>query len=466
MFHRPADPHFEGAERVVRRLQQAGHQAVLAGGCVRDLLLGRAPQDYDVATSARPAEVEALFEESETVGRRFGVCQVHLDGRVYEVATFRREWGYSDGRHPDGVEFCDGEEDARRRDFTVNAMFYDPVRQELTDYVGGLADLRGGLIRAVGDPEARFREDHLRLLRAVRFAVRMGFAIEADTRSAIERMAALSVQVSAERLREELRLILTGPRPADALRLMDRLGMLRHVFPELEAAKGCEQPPNYHPEGDVFVHSLLALEKLPAGADFELALGTLFHDIGKPQAVRNAQDGWAFPNHWEIGARIAEGVCRRLKLSNQETERVGWLVRRHMYFMDAPRMKDSTLKKLFAEPGFEQLAELHRADALASWGNLDNYHYVLERRRTMPPEVVEPPRLVTGDDLKTMGYSPGPLFRRVLETVRDAQLDGEVMTREQALELLQRTATALTTEGTGNTENGCRTRQKGTEPKT
>ena len=230
--------------------------------------------------------------------------------------------------------------------------------------------------------------------------------------------------------------------------------MLRHVFPELEAAKGCQQPPNYHPEGDVFVHSLLALEKLPPDADFELALAALFHDVGKPEAARNAEDAMLFPNHWDIGARLAEGVCRRLKLSRHETERVCWLVRRHMYFMDAPRMKESTLKRLFAEPGFEQLAELHRADALASWGNLDNYDYVLERRRTMPPEVVQPPRLVTGDDLKEMGYAPGPLFADVLEAVRDAQLEGEVTSREEALELARRRARALTTEGTESTENG------------
>ncbi len=451
MLQHPTDPRFQGAERVVRRLQSAGHRALLAGGCVRDLLRGDRPQDYDVATGARPAEVEALFEQSETVGRRFGVCQVHLDGHVYEVATFRREWGYSDGRHPDGVEFCDAEEDARRRDFTVNAMFYDPITQELTDYVGGRADLDAGLLRAVGEPELRLREDHLRLVRAVRFAVRLGFEIEPATRAAIEELAPLTVEVSAERLREELRLILTGPRPADALRLMDSLGMLRHVFPELEEAKGCEQPPNYHPEGDVFVHSLLALEKLPEGADFELALAALFHDIGKPAAARNATENTVFPEHWDIGALIAEGVCRRLKLSNHETERVCWLVRRHMYFMDAPRMRESTLKRLFAEPGFEQLAELHRADALASWGNLDNYSYVMERRRTMPPEVARPPRLVTGDDLLAMGYPPGPLFSQVLEAVREAQLEGEVTERGEALALARQRAKTLTAE---NAENG------------
>jgi putative nucleotidyltransferase with HDIG domain len=349
------------------------------------------------------------------------------------------------------VAFCDAEEDACRRDFTVNAMFYDPLTEELADYVGGRADLRDGLIRAVGQPEERFREDHLRLVRAVRFAVRLGFRIESATRRAIERLAPLAVQVSAERLREELRLILTGPRPADALRLMDSLGMLEHVFPELVAAKGCQQPANYHPEGDVFVHSLLTLEKLSPGSGFELALAALLHDIGKPQAARRAEDAMLFPDHWDIGAGIAEAVCRRLRLSNQQTERICWLVRRHMYFMDARRMRESTLKRLFAEPGFDQLAELHRADALASWDNLENYHYVLERRRTMPPEVARPPRLITGDDLIAMGYKPGPLFRQVLEAVQDAQLDGEIATREEALALAQRTAEGLRHNDTTST---------------
>jgi len=454
MIGKPTDTAYLGAERLVRRLQESGHRALLAGGCVRDLLRGEQPGDYDIATSARPPEVEALFEESETVGRQFGVCQVHLDGYVYEVATFRREWGYSDGRHPDGVAFCDAEEDARRRDFTVNALFYDPVAEELLDYVGGRQDLRSEVLRAVGDPRDRFREDHLRLLRAVRFAVRLGLQIEPATRRAMEELAPLSVEVSAERLQQELRLILTGPHPADALRLMDRLGMLRYVFPELEDAKGCEQPPNYHPEGDVFVHSILTVEKLRPGADFELVLAALLHDLGKPEASRRSDEPMRFPEHWDIGARIAEGVCRRLRLSRQETERVCWLVRRHMYFLSARQMRESTLKKLFAEPGFVQLAELHRADALASWGNLDDYEYVLERRRTMPPEVSAPPRLVTGDDLIEMGYRPGPLFAKVLDRVRDAQLDGAVSTRQEALALARREADALTAENAEDAENG------------
>jgi len=436
----PTDEDYRAARAVVERLHDAGHQALFAGGCVRDMLRGEEPGDYDIATDARPEQVEALFPGARTVGKQFGVCQVNLDGKVFEVATFRRDSAYSDGRHPDSITFCSAEEDALRRDFTVNAMFWDPISQRLFDYVGGRDDLERGLIRAVGEPQERFQEDHLRLIRAVRFAARLGFRIEERTRQAIRCLAHLCVRVSAERLQEELRLILTDRDPANALRLMDELGMLQHIFPELAACKGCEQPPNYHPEGDVFVHSILSVEKLDPHPEFVTALATLLHDIGKPEAVRRAGEPMRFPNHCEIGAEMAERVCRRLRLSRHETERVTWLVRRHLYFKDARHMRESTLKKLFAEPGFDQLAQLYRADALGSWGNLDDYEYVMERRRSMPPRQVEPPRLVTGHDLMEMGYEPGPLFRRVLDAVRDAQLDGEVTTREEALALARRLA--------------------------
>jgi len=309
----------------------------------------------------------------------------------------------------------------------------------LLDYVGGQADLEKGLIRAVGDPEERLREDHLRLLRAVRFAARLGFAIEERTRRAAESLAPLCVQVSAERLQEELRIILTDREPAGALRLMDGLGMLTIVFPELADTKGCEQPENYHPEGDVFVHTILTVEKLGPHPDFGLALAALLHDIGKPAASRQAGPK-CFPEHCQIGRDMARAVCRRLRLSNEETERVCWLVERHLYFKDAPRMKESTLRKLFAEPGFEQLAEIHRADALASWGNLENYEYVMDRRRNMGPEEIEPPHLVTGHDLIEMGYAPGPLFGEVLDRVREAQLDGEVTTAHEARAMARRLA--------------------------
>lgn len=436
---KPLDQGYRGAERIVRRLRDAGHRALLAGGCVRDLLRGDVPQDYDVATSARPREVEELFTQTRSVGRQFGVCVVVLDGRAYEVAAFRADSAYSDGRHPDSVAFCDPEQDARRRDFTINGMFWDPVEDEVLDFVGGRADLERGVLRAIGDPADRFREDHLRLIRAVRFAARLGFAVEPATRAAIRELAPLLSKVSPERLQQELRIILTDRDPAGALRLMDDLRLLDVVFPELADARGCEQPENYHPEGDVFVHTILTVEKLGPRPDFQLALAALLHDVGKPEASRRAGPK-RFPEHTKIGGRMAWDICRRLRLPNAETERICWLVERHLYFRDAPGMRASTLKRVFAHPGFEQLAQLHRADALASWGNLDSYDYVMAKRREMSAEQLEPPPLVTGRDLIEMGYRPGPLFGRVLDAVRTAQLDGEVSTPHEARQLARRLA--------------------------
>lgn len=439
MIRKPSDEKYLGAEEIVRRLGAAGHEALLAGGCVRDLLRGEAPQDYDVATSASPDQVAKLFAETRAVGKQFGVCLVILGGHSYQVATFRTDLAYSDGRHPVKVAFSSPEEDAKRRDFTINGMFWDPSRDRVLDFVGGREDLERRLVRAIGDPASRFREDHLRLIRAVRFAARLGFAVEAETRRAIESLAALVVEVSAERLQEELRVILTDRDPAGALRLMDDLRMLTLVFPELADARGCEQPQNYHPEGDVFVHSILTVQKLGPHPDFVLALAALLHDIGKPEASRRAGPK-KFNEHSRFGRDIAYEVCRRLRLSNDETERICWLVGRHMYFKDARKMKESKLKKLFAEPGFEQLAALHRADALGSWGNLEDYEYVMERRRMMPVEEMKPPMLITGDDLIAIGYKPGPIFKKVLEAVREAQLDGDIATREEALGLAREIA--------------------------
>jgi poly(A) polymerase len=434
---RPVDQHYCGAERIVRRLREAGHQALLAGGCVRDLLRGETPKDYDVATDARPEQVEALFPGTRSVGRQFGVSIVVLDGRAYEVAAFRSESGYSDGRHPDGVTFCGPEEDAGRRDFTINGMFWDPVADEVLDFVGGRDDLEHGVLRAIGEPAERFREDHLRLIRAVRFAARLGFAIEPDTREAIRRMAALLAKVSPERVQQELRIILTDRDPAGALRLMDALGLLDVVFPEMADMRGCEQPENYHPEGDVFVHTILTVEKLGEFPLFELAMAALLHDVGKPEASRR-EGPKCFARHCQIGRELARKVCRRLRLSNAETDRICWLVDRHLYFRDAHKMRPSTIKRIIAHPGFEELAELHRADALASWGNLDAYEYMMARRREMSDEQVAPPPLVTGADLIAMGYEPGPAFGRALEAVRTAQLDGDVVTREEASALARR----------------------------
>jgi len=413
MIDKPKDESYAMAEQVLRRLRASGRRALFAGGCVRDLLMGCAPKDYDVATDATPEQVEDLFERTIQVGRRFGVTVVIQGGEAVEVATFRTESDYSDGRHPDAVDFCGPEQDALRRDFTINAMFWDPIEDRVLDYAGGLEDLKGSVLRAVGDAETRFREDHIRLIRAVRFAARLHFEIEEKTRRAIRRLAHLVMDVSAERLREELRIILTDDDPAAALRLMDELDMLGRIFPELEDARGCEQPENYHPEGDVFVHTILTVEKLGPRPDFELAMAALLHDVGKPQASRRA-GRYYFPDHERIGAEMARAICRRLRLSNQETMRIRWLVKRHMYFKDAQKMRGRTLKRLFAEPGFEQLAELHRADALASWGNLTDYEYVMAHYRDMPPEQIEPERLINGSDLIEMGYRPGPFIGEAL----------------------------------------------------
>jgi poly(A) polymerase len=439
MITRPTDERYRGAECIVRRLADAGHTALLAGGCVRDLLRGDRPQDYDVATDARPEQVEALFPGTKSVGRQFGVCLVSLDGTPYEVATFRADSAYSDGRHPDSVEFSDAREDALRRDFTVNGMFWDPISGEVLDYVSGREDLKNGVLRAIGDPEERFREDHLRLIRAVRFAARFGFEIEEGTRAALRELAPLTVVVSAERLQAELRVILTDRDPAGALRLMDDLGMFTVVVPELADARGCEQPENYHPEGDVFVHTILSVEKLGPHPDFVTAMAALLHDVGKPEASRRSEP-LRFPEHCEIGRDMAREICRRLRLPREEAERICWLVERHLYFKDAQKMRESTLKRLFAEPGFEQLAAVHRADALASWGDLTDYDYVMARRRAMPEEEADPEPLITGRDLIEMGYEPGPLFGRVLDKVRDAQLDGEITTPAEARAMARRLA--------------------------
>jgi len=439
MIRKPGTSHYRDAEAIVRRLQRAGHQALLAGGCVRDLLMGIEPKDYDAATSATPAEVQSLFPHTEPVGARFGVTLVISGGRSFEVATFRTERGYADGRHPDTIGFADVAQDALRRDFTINAIYWDPVSGALIDGVGGQEDLRNGILRTVGDPAQRFREDHLRILRAVRFAARFRFHIEPATRRALEALAPLAVEVSAERLQQELRIMFTDREPARALRLMDELGILCRVFPELEDAKGCEQPENYHPEGDVFVHSILTVEKLGPYPDFVLAMAALLHDIGKPESSRRSGPK-RFPEHERIGSEMAREVCRRLKVPRAEADRICWLVKRHMYLKDARKMKDSTLKKLFAEDGFQQLCDLYRADALASWGRLDELEYVLAKRAAMTDAEIDPAPLVDGHDLIRRGFKPGPAFGEVLRAVREMQLQGQLSSREEALAAAQRIA--------------------------
>jgi poly(A) polymerase len=448
------------ATEIVRALREQGHQAYFAGGCVRDLLLAREPADYDVATDATPKQVMRIFPETFAVGEQFGVVLVPLapskrflttdeihrssSGKTVEVATFRSDVRYSDGRHPDEVRFTkDPREDAQRRDFTINGMMLDPLLPDsapnrILDFVGGQADLKAEIIRAIGDPNRRFAEDKLRMLRAVRFAARFNFTIDAATMAAIQKLAPKIHQVSCERIREELTKMLTEGRASRAFELLDTTRLLREVLPEIAAMKGVEQPPQYHPEGDVFVHTLLLLDKLPAGASKTLAWGALLHDVGKPPTFRVAPDRIRFDGHVDVGVKMAAEILRRLRFSNDETEQILALVDNHMRFGVVQRMNQSTLRKFLRMPHFEEHLELHRLDCLSSHGLLDAYNYALEQLRSTPPEAMRPTPLITGRDLIEAGYEPGPRFKEILAAVEDGQLEGRLLSREAAMEFVRR----------------------------
>jgi putative nucleotidyltransferase with HDIG domain len=435
----------------IETLRQHGFQAYLVGGCVRDLLLGREPTDFDVATSATPTQVMETFPETYAVGAQFGVVLVPSPGGewadgeeetaksyVVEVATFRSDLGYSDGRHPDEVRFTqDPREDAARRDFTINGMMLDPVTGEVLDFVGGREDLEAKLIRAIGDPNRRFGEDKLRMLRAVRFAARFEYEIEADTLAAIQRLARDIQLVSRERVRDELTKMLTEGHARRAFLLLDQTGLLKEVLPEISVMKGVKQPPEFHPEGDVFVHTLLLLENLPLPCPPTLAWGALLHDVGKPATFRVAPDRIRFDGHVEVGFKIAEEICTRLRFSNHDTDQVLSLVDNHMSFGHVARMKESTLKKFMRLPDFDEHLALHRADSLASHGNLSTYDFLKKKLAEIPPENIRPSALMTGDDLIAAGYVPGPRFGEILEAVEDAQLEGRLLSREDALEFVR-----------------------------
>lgn len=429
------DARFRAAKEIVERLREEGFQAFLVGGCVRDLVMGREPKDYDVATDATPDQVLKIFPESLTVGAQFGVVVVPgAEGHV-EVATFRSDGRYADGRHPVEVRYSKTpQEDVRRRDFTINGLLFDPVKNKVLDYVGGQADLRARRIRTIGEPEARFREDHLRMLRAVRFAARFGFAIDPPTMAAIQRLAPLIGEVSHERVRDEILKILTEGRARRGFELLDESSLLAQVLPEVKAMQGVEQPPEFHPEGDVWVHTMMMLEGLRSPAT-TLALGVLLHDVGKPPTF-TIRERIRFDNHVEVGAKMAEEICRRLRLSAAETERVAELVRHHLRFKDFPRMRRSTQLRFLRMPGFEEHLELHRLDCLASHGDLANYELARKMLEETPPEEVKPAPLLRGGDLIALGYEPGPKFKEMLRAVEDAQLEGKLRTREDALRLL------------------------------
>ena len=428
----------ELANSICDVLQRKGHQALLVGGCVRDLLLGREPVDYDVTTDATPERVMELFPEAIAVGAQFGVVLVPRDGMKVEVATFRSDVGYSDGRHPDRVVYSKSpEEDVQRRDFTINGLLMRHDTGEILDFVGGQADLGAGMIRAIGESDRRFAEDKLRMMRAVRFAARFGFEVEHKTFTSIRRHAGAVTDVSAERIREELTKLLTEGAARQGFELLEKAWLLHVVLPEIAAMKGVPQPPQFHPEGDVWIHTLLMIEGLPAGASPTLAWGVLLHDVGKPPTFKPASqtgDRIRFDHHVDVGVRMAEAMCRRYRFSNEETEQIVALVDNHMRFKDVERMKKATLKRFVRLPHFEEHMELHRLDCMSSHRNLECYEQVQRFLAETPPEQVRPQRVLTGNDLSEMGYSPGPLFSQILRAIEDAQLEGQIATKQQAME--------------------------------
>jgi len=458
---------FDAASRIVAELHAAGYEAYLAGGCVRDLLLGCEPSDYDVATSATPNVVLEMFPRTFAVGAHFGVVLVATGGeeeaseniqsekvkgeKPTEVATFRSDGAYSDGRHPDAVRYTtSAEEDVKRRDFTINGLLLDveklraagglertALRAAVLDYVGGLADLDAGVIRAIGRAEERFEEDRLRMLRAVRFAARFGFELEAGTKTAIQKLAGRIAAVSRERVRDELTKMLTEGKARRAFELMDETRLLAEVLPEVARMKGVEQPPQFHPEGDVWVHTLGLLGQLEEGCPATLAWGALLHDVGKPPTFRRGPDRIRFDGHVDVGVAMGAEICRRFRFSNEETRQILALIENHMRFADAPKMKASTLKRFFRLEGFEEHLALHKMDCLAGPGNLDHWNFVRERWETMPEETVRPRPLITGRELIAAGYMPGARFKEMLRAVEDAQLEGAIATEEDAMRMVR-----------------------------
>ncbi|MGA2409959.1 MAG: CCA tRNA nucleotidyltransferase [Candidatus Binataceae bacterium] len=419
---------------VIEQLRRAGFTGYLAGGCVRDRILGVAAKDYDIATDARPEELQRLFEHTVAVGARFGVIMVILDGDQFEVATFRSDDVYIDGRRPSAIHFGTIEEDVQRRDFTIGGMYFDPVANRVIDLVGGLRDLRAGVIRAIGNPQERFREDHLRLLRAIRFAARFNFTIEPATWAAIQGEAASIANIAAERVGEEIVMIMTEGRAARGLDLLVDSGLAAAIMPEVLALKGCEQPANYHPEGDVYRHTRLMLSMLSRGCSETVAFGTLLHDIAKPRCRAVTPEGkTTYYGHTEQGAEMGADLMRRLRRSRFVQERVAYLVRYHLRLCMAPRMRPATLKRMLAEEGFGELLELARLDALGSNSYLGFYHFCRQARAGMTMAEMRPPRILGGDDLIKIGFKPGPAFKRILAEIEDLHLDGALATRDDAL---------------------------------
>jgi len=434
----------EKAISVIKRLREKGYEAYLAGGCVRDYLLRKTPQDYDIATEAKPEAIQEIFPKTIAVGTQFGVILVILDGDPFEVATFRHDGPYLDGRRPSHVRFATMQEDILRRDFTINGMMYDPIADQVIDLIGGREDLGRRLVRAIGDPRERFREDRLRMVRAVRFAASLGFTIEEGTFRAIQEQAPTITQISWERIGDEVTRILTEGEARRGFQLLDETRLLQVIFPEIEAMKGVDQSPDFHPEGDVFVHTLLTLGHLSQISNLEsqisesLAYGCLLHDIAKPACVKREGGRITFYGHSEKGAEMAVEILKRLKRSGAVWERVAYLVKHHLRHTQAPKMRLSTLKRFLGEGGIEELLELTRIDALSANGDLRYYHFCKQKMAELKHEEIHPEPLLRGKDLIAMGFSPGPLFHTILKEIEEAQLEGEIQTREQAVEWVTR----------------------------
>ena len=427
---------FDTAKSIVERLRASGHKAFFVGGCVRDTVMKIPPQEYDITTSASPEQIMAIFPRNVPVGANFGVVLVVEGEHKFEVATFRKDENYTDGRHPDRVIYSHDEgEDVTRRDFTINGMLYDPTSEEVIDYVGGMEDLKRQIIRTIGDPFDRFNEDKLRMIRAVRFGARFGYQLEKDTVQAIKTLAPLIPQVSAERIRDELVKITSQKNPGLGLRLLRETGLLFHILPEVDEMYGVPQPPEFHPEGDVFTHTCLVLDRLLEITDGdlspELAIGALLHDVGKPPTL-TVSDRIRFNGHDRVGAEMAKKICKRLKFSNKQIETITALVMEHLRFKDVRQMRESTLKRFLAMPDFEEHLILHLADCLASHGSTEAYDFVKKKLEEFEQEEIKPKPILSGYDLMEMGYRPGPIFSEILDALEEAQLEGMVKEKEEA----------------------------------
>ncbi|MEY2481322.1 MAG: hypothetical protein QOI04_2249 [Verrucomicrobiota bacterium] len=423
------------ARAIVARLRERGHIAYFAGGCVRDLVRGEAPKDIDIATDARPEVVQQLFPRTHAVGAHFGVIVVLESELQFEVATFRSDDVYVDGRRPSAVHFSSPEEDAQRRDFTINGMFFDPIANEVIDFVGGRADLEAKLIRAIGEPAKRFGEDRLRMLRAVRFATVLEYKIDNQTWDALVANAPSINEISAERIREELVRIFLSPRRVRGWDLLDESGLMKIILPEVSAMKGCAQPPQFHPEGDVFEHTRIMLEMLPEKVSVPLVFSVLLHDIGKPPTATVDETGRIrFNAHDRIGAEMTETIMTRLRFSRADIDATVEMVRQHMVFKDVPRMRVAKLKRFMARPTFAEELELHRVDCASSHRMMENYDFLVQKREEFANEPIIPPPLVRGDDLLALGLKPGPKFGEILEAVETRQLEGALKDRQEALD--------------------------------